>query len=192
MELCGTGPGSYCAAFSSSTDWEHITNVHVGTINHTSGSSGYADYTYLSTEMALETDYPITVTLYSEWSSDVGGAWVDWNQDGDFDDADETITTSWSGVGPYEGTITPPADAEAGPTRLRVRIQDGGYDPTLDSCGTTPNPTCGTTGPECDLCLLVGGGLHDGQNRLTCSYANEVNRNSHYDDNGFRCCADEP
>ena len=60
----------------------------------------------------------------------------------------------------------------------------------LDSCDTMPNAMCGTTGPECDLCLLVGGGLHDGQTRLVCSYANYVNRNSHYDDNGFRCCAD--
>lgn len=61
----------------------------------------------------------------------------------------------------------------------------------LDSCGPN-NPNCGTSGPECDLCLLVGGGLHDGQSRLVCSYANVVNRNSHYDDNGFRCCADKP
>jgi formylglycine-generating enzyme required for sulfatase activity len=65
----------------------------------------------------------------------------------------------------------------------------------IDSCDTTPQSGCGSTGPECDLCLLVGGGFlsggADGSN-IACTYPNEVYRNSHYVDNGFRCCADLP
>lgn len=137
-QLCGGGSGGYCAASSSSTSYEHITNVSVGSINNSSGSSGYANYTSLSTDMQRGTGYPIVVTIDSDWSSDIGGLWIDWNQDEDFSDANETITTSWSGSGPtYSTTITPPTGAPLGSTRMRIRIQDGDYDPTLSSCGTT-------------------------------------------------------
>jgi len=137
----------------------------------------------------------------------------------DFNTGFATAASEWwlacsrggSRLYPYGSTYDPQAcvgsdyDAGSQPPPLAVGSASGcqgGYpglfDMTgnvsefLDSCGSMPNPTCGTSGPECDLCLLVGGGLHDGESRLNCSYANEVNRNSHYDDNGFRCCADVP
>jgi hypothetical protein len=134
--LCPEDAG-YCEAGSSSTSYEHITNVTVGDIDHSSGSSGYADYTYISTNMEAGESYPITVTLYSQWSSDIGGLWIDWNNDGDFDDDGETITTAWTGTGPYEAVITVPPGTPTGSKRMRVRVQDGAYDPTLSPCGIT-------------------------------------------------------
>ena len=136
IAIYGGGGGGYCSASSNSTSYEHISNVNVGSINNSSGSSGYADYTAQSTDMARGTGYTITVTIGSPYSSDIGGCWVDWNQDEDFGDTNETITTSWSGSGPYNTTITPPAGAALGSTRMRVRIQDGDYDPTLSPCGS--------------------------------------------------------
>jgi|GEM_PF-2837208 len=133
----GGGGGGYCDAASDSTSYEYIERVQVGTINRSSGSDGYADYTGTSTDMEIGTGYSITVTLDTEWSSDIGGLWVDWNQDEDFSDSGETITVSWSGLGPYTTTITPPGSAAVGTTRMRVRIQDGDYDPTPSSCGTS-------------------------------------------------------
>ena len=65
----------------------------------------------------------------------------------------------------------------------------------IDSCFSSPDPGCGTTGPECDVCLLVGGGFlsgADGGANIACGYANQVYRQSHYVDNGLRCCADKP
>jgi sulfatase modifying factor 1 len=64
----------------------------------------------------------------------------------------------------------------------------------LDSCATVPDTSCGT-GPDCDLCLLVGGGFQsgaDGGGNIECGYANQVYRKGEYVDNGFRCCADFP
>ena len=132
----GSGP-NYCDASSNSTSYEYISRVAVGTIDNASGSDGYADYTSLSTGMAIGGGYTITITIGSPYSSDIGGLWVDWNHDSDFFDTNEEITTSWSGNGPYTATITPRADALTGSTRMRVRIQDGDYDPTVDPCGTT-------------------------------------------------------
>jgi hypothetical protein len=127
----------YCSASASDTSYEYISHVVVGSIDQSSGSDGYHDYSAAYTDMYREADYTITVTIGSSYSSDIGGLWVDWNQDGDFSDAGETLTTAWSGTGPYTTTITPPASAYFGYTRMRIRIQDGTYDPVLDPCGTT-------------------------------------------------------
>jgi hypothetical protein len=157
IAIYGGGSGGYCAASSNSTSYEYISNVSVGSIDNSSSSSGYADYTSLSTDMNIGAEYPITVTLDTTWSTDIGGLWIDWNQDEDFDDPGETITTAWSGLGPYTTTITPPSGALEGSTRLRVRIQDGDYDPTLSSCGTT------SYGEVEDYTVNVGGGCDEPQ-----------------------------
>ncbi|MBU1936701.1 T9SS type A sorting domain-containing protein, partial [bacterium] len=57
----------------------------------------------------------------------------------------------WMGLGPYMGTITPPAGTEGGTYRMRVRIQDGYYDPVVDPCGVS------TYGEVEDYCVYVCG-----------------------------------
>jgi hypothetical protein len=127
----------YCTASASDTGYEYISHVVVGGINQTSGSDGYHDYTALSTDMYIGTGYPITVTIGTPYATDIGGLWIDWDQNRDFSGPNETITTAWSGTGPYTATITPPAGAVYGFTRMRVRIQDSQTDPVLNPCGTT-------------------------------------------------------
>ncbi len=128
----------YCAAGASSTADEYIANVTLGSINNSTSSDSYTDYTYYTTNIEVGSDYSLTVMLGSADSTDLGGVWIDWNQDEDFDDADETITTGWSGSGPYTVTISPVQGvALEGYTRMRVRIQDGQQDPTVSACGTT-------------------------------------------------------
>jgi hypothetical protein len=135
--LCGGGGGGYCPASSSSSAYEYIQRVQLGTIDNSSGASGYSDYTGQSTDMNIGVGTLLTVTLNTTWPTDIGAAYVDWNQDEDFYDAGETITESWIGLGPYTVTVTPPAGAALGQTRMRVRIQDGEYDPILDPCGSS-------------------------------------------------------
>ncbi|HPF64867.1 GEVED domain-containing protein, partial [Lentimicrobium sp.] len=126
-------PLAYCAA-SGGCD-EYIGTVQFGTINNSSGCSNYADYTSISTEVEPGETYPITVSNPVPWSSDIVGIYIDWNQDEDFDDASEFYTTTSSGGGAtFTGNILVPDDAEAGLTRMRVRLQYGG---TLSPCGTT-------------------------------------------------------
>jgi hypothetical protein len=123
---------TYCPA-SGGCD-EYIARVQVGTIDNSTGCDGYADFTAMSTDVAIGASHGITVTLGGPYSSDTGGLWIDWNQDLDFDDADETITNAWSGTGPYVTTIIPPAGALLGETRMRVRMQ---YTGTPVPCGVT-------------------------------------------------------
>lgn len=146
-------PPSYCAAGSSTTNCdEYIARVQIGSIDNSTACSspgGYGNYTSLSTKVSPTFGYAITVTNGKTiYPSDQCGIWVDWNYDGDFTDAGETITVSGTpGVGPYTATITVPANAHKGNARMRIRIM---YTGTLSSCGTT------TYGEVEDYNLYVG------------------------------------
>lgn len=131
---------NYCDATTTTCD-EFISNVQFGSINNPSDCSdtdnGYADYTNLSTDLYIGSGQPITITNGPPvYTLDQCGIWIDWNQDGDFDDANETITpiVGSPGTGPYSAVIVPPADALLGPTRMRTRITFTG---AVSPCGNT-------------------------------------------------------
>jgi hypothetical protein len=133
----GGGDDGYCAAACTNTDYEYIASVVVSGagISNSSGASGYSDYTAIVGSVERGGSYPIEVIIgNNDWPSDIGGLWIDWNADEDFDDSGETITTSWSGAGPYNVTINVPSGAALGETRMRTRIHDGDYD-SLAACG---------------------------------------------------------
>jgi len=128
---------------------EHITNVTLADINNTTACDGYGDYTDQIANLQYGMPYPITITLGSPYSSDYGAVWVDWNQDMDFEDADESITLdTYSGTGPYTGNITVPTGAAPGNTRMRVRVS---YSSLPPACGAT------SYGDVEDYTINVGG-----------------------------------
>ena len=122
---------AYCDA-SGGCD-EYISRIQVGSIDNSSSTcSGYSDYTGISTDMEIGIGYDIILTIGSPYSGDQGGLWIDWNQDEDFEDAGEEITTGWTGTDPYTTTITPPESALPGVTRMRARLT---YNTTPTACG---------------------------------------------------------
>ncbi|HEY9116144.1 MAG TPA: GEVED domain-containing protein [Bacteroidales bacterium] len=122
----------YCAAGSTTCD-EYVENVRIGSIDNTTtcSSGGYADYTSLYTNTEIGVGYPISVTNGLAYQGDQCGIWVDWNQDGDFDDTDETIAVSGGEI-VFTATIIPPTGAMLGSSRMRIRIT---YTGTLSPCG---------------------------------------------------------
>jgi len=143
-----TASTQYCEAQGGTSGCDcWMTCFKLKTIdNSTSGCEQYADYTSISTELEIGTGYPFVVT--GDWAT-FCGLWVDWNQDMDFDDANEQIdVTDFSYKDPpyddglytiYDiGIITPPGEAVLGETRLRVRTC-GGIEPGCQGpCGDTP------------------------------------------------------
>jgi len=115
---------AFCIPAVSNYQWgnnEYISNVLIGDINNNSGSDGYADYTdSQSTDVKIEVDYLLTITN-GNYDNDTYSVWVDWNQDGDFDDAGEDIASE-SGGDVYTTTITPPTGVAVGAKIMRVRV----------------------------------------------------------------------
>ena len=123
----------YCIATGGCD--EHISNVQIGSINNSSACEGYQNFTNLSTSIPVNSSAALTVTNGTPYGSDQCGVWVDWNNDGDFVDAGETMTVAVTpGTGPYTATIAPPVGTAQGTKTMRIRIM---YTGTLSPCGNT-------------------------------------------------------
>ncbi|EAY28022.1 M4 family metallopeptidase [Microscilla marina] len=135
-----TPPATYCVSKANSVHYEHIGQVVFGTINNTSdGGDGYSDFTAMSTGVALNSTTTITIT--PAWPNNITynesyGVWIDLNQDGDFDDAGEQVFAKLSTKDtPVSGTITIPASAKLGATRMRISMK---YNTAPSACGEFP------------------------------------------------------
>ncbi len=121
-----------------------LTNVTLNTINRSSANNEGYIYTGLSTILKLDSTYTLSCTF-------VGGnapaIWIDWNIDGDFNDANEAImppSGTWYPTFNATKTLTftVPSNAIEGTTRMRVY------------CKNFPSPTtgpCNTTDPGGDI-----------------------------------------
>ncbi|WP_343328177.1 M4 family metallopeptidase [Polaribacter staleyi] len=130
----GSTPLSYCNAASTNVNDEYISKVQLGTINNTSGGQFYSDFTSISTNLNKGGVYTLTVT--PTWTgtsySEGYAAWIDYNQDGDFNDAGEQILSqNATKTTPVNTTITIPNSALNGTTRMRISMK---YNGTPTSC----------------------------------------------------------
>lgn len=132
-----TPPVAYCASKGNSTSDEKINKVVFGTISNIStGTAGYENFTSLTANVNKGSAYTITITpIWTSTSYNEGYAvFIDYNQDGDFSDAGETVyTKAASKTKPVSGSITIPTSALTGNTRMRVSMKYNGI-PT--SCET--------------------------------------------------------
>jgi chitodextrinase len=125
-----TDPFNYCASQGNSVVDELIGNVQLGSINNAStGGTGYTDFTAISTNLSLGSTNTITIT--PTWTGTVYpegyGVFIDYNRDGDFIDAGETVwTTAATTTTPVSGTFTVPVTATLGATRMRVSMKYNG------------------------------------------------------------------
>ena len=120
---------TYCASSASTQTYEYIKNVTLGSINNTTTAAGYGNYTSQSTNLAGNTKATITLTpgfvssAYSEYFT----VYIDYNQNGVFTDAGETVAKV-SGKAAVSTSFTVPTTALNGPTRMRVQMQYGAYE----------------------------------------------------------------
>jgi bacillolysin len=128
---------AYCTSQSTSQDYEFIDYVQLGSITRAStADGGYYDGTALSTTVAAGSQQTISfsVTFTSSEYTENWKVFIDYNQDGDFSDAGETIASvSSASADILTSTFTVPSTAKAGTTRLRVVLSD---DNATTSCGT--------------------------------------------------------
>ncbi|MEH1006382.1 GEVED domain-containing protein [Winogradskyella sp. ECml5-4] len=144
---CNAGPTS-----SADSEIENVTltgvslNINNDTSGTCTGGTGGVinDYTAQSADVYPGGSYTLSVEFgdcnNGGQYDGAGGVWIDWNNDGDFDDTDEEITTldvAVSGGNVTENiTINVPAAQAIGDYRMRIVQDEGGTASTISPCGT--------------------------------------------------------
>jgi PKD repeat protein len=138
---------TYCASTGTSNIYYIIDFTTTGGTTNISNTgtnyatNGYGDYTAMAVTAAQGSTFSVASTAYLftyKW-----GIWIDWNQDGDFDDTGESVYSYVASTGliSITTTITVPAAATAGSKRMRVKVlRDWVTDP-LSPCGSNYTET---------------------------------------------------
>jgi len=118
----------YCDAGGGDNTYEWIAGVELNTINNTSGAdaAGYGDYTAQSTDLEQGGDYTGTLTpaFQADPYTEHWRIWIDYNQDGDFDDAGELAFDADSATDQVvSADISVPSTAILGETRMRIAMK---------------------------------------------------------------------
>lgn len=127
-------PITYCDSTSNDSSYEYISRVQIANLDHTSGQSNYSDFTAQIATAAKGATVNVTLTPTFPYSTytEYWRIWIDTNQDGDFDDAGEQVFADY-GTSTVSGTLTVPATALSGTTRMRVTMK---YDSAPSPCET--------------------------------------------------------
>lgn len=159
----------YCEIESDDADLEWIANVTFNTLNNSTASDGgYGDFTSLAdTEVNAGETYEISVSPGYSGSNflEYFRAWIDYNQDGDFDDDGETILAPLDDVNTtVTENVTIPSNAISGSTRMRILMRWGGTN-------ISNPPPCEDIdfGEIEDYCINIIGG-----NGIACSPTNMI------------------
>lgn len=123
---------TYCDFYAGDSEYDYITNVSLSNLNNsslTNGSSNpQADYTALTANLNVGQLCTLNVTIQLDdpaFADDNVYAFIDWNGDGDFDDADEFYFLGYvtsGGSTTTSTTFTVPSFAISGSTRMRTVV----------------------------------------------------------------------
>ncbi|MBQ0736873.1 GEVED domain-containing protein [Mesonia mobilis] len=128
---------NYCGSQGNSVNDEYISRVQLGSIDNSSGAgNGYSDFTNLSTSLSKNVSSTISIT--PTWTgtqyNEAYSVWIDYNQDGDFNDTGEQVfTRSATQNSPVSGSFTVPSSALEGATRMRVSMKYNGIPTACES-----------------------------------------------------------
>lgn len=179
---------NYCSSNGNSVADEFISRVQIGSINNSSAanSSGYADFTSISTDLGQGEATTITITptwtgtTYNEGYS----VWIDYNQDGDFTDSGEQVwTQSATSNTPVSGSFTVPSGALEGNTRMRVSMKYNGIPTECESFsyGEVEDYTVNISADAPEVCTIPTSLSTSSiaQNTATLSWSSETAANDY-------------
>ncbi|MCW1961712.1 fibronectin type III domain-containing protein [Chryseobacterium viscerum] len=126
-----TPPLTYCSMTGTGTN-DFISNVKVTPVNfpimdNTSVQTNYISYTTPATLINLEIgSQGNQLSVSKEWVgtqyADAINAWIDWDRDGVFTDAEKVMTSAASTTTPITATFDVPATVYTGPLTTTMRV----------------------------------------------------------------------
>lgn len=124
-QYCTPTYANQCTSGDFINDFSLNTISNLGTGCASPSVSNYSDYTAMSTSLDQGITYNASFAPSASWGQ-YFVAWIDYNQDGDFDDVNEFIDLGYAGAGTTVVTpVTIPLGVSAGPTTMRVLCRFG-------------------------------------------------------------------
>lgn len=130
---------SYCSSEGSNSSNEYISRVQLNTINNSSGSQVYSDFTAITTTLTKGTQYTVTITPSWNGRSQREGysVWIDYNKNGSFSDSGEQVLAEFpTKSSTISASFSVPAYAVESSLRMRVSMERNN---TPLPCGTLNN-----------------------------------------------------
>lgn len=130
----------YCDSKGKDTGDEFIKKVTIGDYENDSGNNGgYMFFEDSEIQLELGAQYPIVINpgfSFFPYNENYR-VWIDFNQDGVFDNDEVVFQTANSTTTQVSGNITIPNDLPLGTTRLRVAMMYAGFNNSKPTaCGT--------------------------------------------------------
>lgn len=139
----GIGGSAYCTSGPASSADSRINNVTIANINNTpsAGCTIYSDYTNLTVQLEQGKTYPLSITAGTCGNNfnKVVKVFIDWNGDGNFNEAGELVATSGviNTTGTYTTNVTVPITVTPGNFSLmRVVLTETSDTSAVKACGT--------------------------------------------------------
>jgi len=133
------GQGCYCAAPLDTANPVGITQVSFASINNFSASNNSYSYYNVMAEVVRENTYNLSCTVNTAGGTNYTKAWIDWNDNGDFEASEMYDLGSVTGGANVSSgavaSVTVPASAPSGIRMLRVRTQQSPGNVGPDACG---------------------------------------------------------
>ncbi len=123
-------PPNYCDAQGNSASYSWIAGVNIGPLNHTSGASGYSDFTATTVDLEQGSHSVRLSPGFASFSfTQYWKIFIDLNQDGIFSTSEAVYSATSSSA--VSGSIVIPETSLLGKTRMRVMMK---YNGAPDAC----------------------------------------------------------
>jgi len=140
--VTGIGGNPYCASSPSSSNDSKINSLSFANINYTAsaGCTSYQDFTQQTIELEKAKTYPLNISLGTCGANfnKIAKVFIDWNSDGDFNDANELVATSnvINANGVFTANITVPPTVNVNNfSLLRIVLSETNDAATILPCG---------------------------------------------------------
>jgi len=129
----------YCPSVTDpGAGFPFIIKVKSASTTNETGEDNYTFYTDPLARVAIGQELSLQVTINTFSGNENVYAWIDWDDNNEFDEGEEIIMQDPDGELQSTGTITVPADAVPGLSRLRLRVAaEEGNDPCSSYTGET-------------------------------------------------------
>ncbi|WP_167619669.1 PKD domain-containing protein [Maribellus sediminis] len=118
------GDVTYCFPSNLNSTVNFISKVDIGSFSRTSAGEDYTNYTAETINLVPGAAYNVGLVPSNSSARNFWRIWIDFNNDGDFDDADETLLTANNSKGSVNSAISIPAYA-TGDVRMRITMKTG-------------------------------------------------------------------